>query len=199
VEETDAIVQKEVHVCLNKKKINASEKKKQQLDPELVKRTVGNLMRAPAQLDDNNVRTLKKTVIATKRNTRATAAAAKKKETLQKVKKSVPQLGEQAKQSLAPLKVFSDDIVDENGMVRGTKIGDYMPADVHFESMEEVATYRYGHPLVKPGTSLTTMMRRLQTWYLDCCKSSSGQDNLFIMVKENQDDLVAIGLVPVQF
>ena len=94
-------------------------------------------------LDDNNVRTLKKTVIATKRNTRATAAAAKKKETLQKVKKSVPQLGEQAKQSLAPLKV-SDNIVDENGMVRGTNIEDYLPDDVQFESVEEVGKFQYG-------------------------------------------------------
>jgi hypothetical protein len=113
--------------------------------------------------------------------------------------KNVPQLGEKAKQSLAPLKVFSDDIVDVEGMAPGTKIGDYMPADIQFESMEEVYTYRYGHPLVKPGTPLTTMMRRLHNWYLDCCKSSGGLDNLFVMVKENQDDLVAIGLVPVQF
>ena len=156
-------------------------------------------MRAPAMLDDNNVRTLKKTVIA-KRNTRATAAAAKKKETLQKVKKSVPQLGEQAKQSLAPLKVFSDDIVDENGMVRGTNIEDYLPDDVQFESaVEEVGKFQYGHSLVNPGTPLTTMMRRLHTWYLDCCKSAGGQDSIWIQVKENQDDLVAIGLMPVPF
>ena len=102
---------------------------------------------------------------------------------------------------VAPLKVLRDDIVDENGMVRGTKIGDYMPNDVQFESMEEVYiyTYRYGHPLVKPGTPLTTMMRRLQIWYLDCCKSSGGLDNLFVQVKDNNDDLVGIGLVPIHF
>ena len=155
-------------------------------------------MQAPVLLDDNNVRILKKTVIA-KRNTRATAAAAKKKETLQKVKKSVPQLGEQAKQSLAPLKVFSDDIVDENGMVRGTNIEDYLPDDVQFESVEEVGKFQYGHSLVNPGTPLTTMMRRLHTWYLDCCKSAGGQDSIWIQVKENQDDLVAIDLMPVPF
>ena len=115
------------------------------------------------------------------RKTRTTAAD--KRRVTQKVKK-VPQLGEQAKQSLAPLMLFSDDIVDENGMVRGTNIGDYMPNDVQFESMEEVYvyTYRYGHPLVKPGTPrpLTTMMRRLDNWYLDCCKSSGGLGNLFV-------------------
>ena len=166
------------------------------LDPKIVKRTVENLRRPPPPpLDDNNVRILKKTVREA-RKTRTTAAD--KRRVTQKVK-TVPQLGEQAKQSLAPLKVFSDDIVDENGMVRGTKIGDYMPNDVEFESMEEVYTYRYGHPLVKPGTPLTTMMRRLHNWYLDCCKSSGGQDNLFVQVKENQDDLVAIGLLPIQF
>ena len=154
-----------------------------------------NLFRAPVPLDENNVHILKKTLIEA-RKTRTTASA--KKRVTQKGKR-VPQLGEQAKQSLAPLKVFSDDIIDENGMVRGTKIDDYMPDDVHFESREELAKYRYGHPLVKPGTPLTTMMRRLQTWYLDCCKSSDGLDNLFIQVKENQDDLVAIGLLPVPF
>ena len=154
-------------------------------------------MRAPVPLDDNNVRILKKTVIA-KRNTRATAAAAKKRVT-QKGKKSVPQLGEQAKQSLAPLKVFSDDdIVDENGMVRGTNIEDYLPDNVQFESLEEVGTYQYGHPLVNPGTPLTTMMRRLHTWYLDCCKLG-GADSIFVVVKKNQDDLVAIDLFPVPF
>ena len=169
MEETAAIVRGEVDAFLNKKK-NAPQKNK--LDPELVKRTVGNLMRAPVLLDDNNVHILKKIVIA-KRNTRATTAA-KKRETVQKVKKSVLQLGEQAKQSLAPLKVFSDDIVDENGMVRGTNIEDYLPDNVQFESMEEVGTYRYGHSLVNPSTPLTTMMRRLHTWYLDCCKSAGG-------------------------
>ena len=85
-------------------------------------------------------------------------------------------------------------------MVRGTNIGDYMTNDVQFESLEEVYTYRYGHPLVKPGTPpLTTMMRRLHNWYLDCCKSFGGLDNLFVQVKDNNDDLVGIGLVPVHF
>src|SRR3954468_8287859 len=87
------------------------------LDPEVVKRSVDNLMRAPPPpLDDNNVRILKKTVIEA-RETRTTAAT--KRRVTQKGRK-VPQLGEQAKQSLAPLKVFSNDIVDEYGMVRGT-------------------------------------------------------------------------------
>ena len=105
------------------------------LDPEIVKRTVDNLMRPPAPpLDENNVRILKKTVREA-RKTRTTAAD--KRRVTQKVKKN-SQLGEQAKQSLAPLKVFSDDIVDENGMVCGTKIDDYMPYDVRFVSMEEV-------------------------------------------------------------
>jgi len=180
MEETEAIVRGQVDAFLNKKK-NASPPLKNKLDPELVKRTVDNLMRAPVPLDDNNVRILKKTVIA-KRNTRATAAAAKKRVT-QKGKKSVPQLGEQAKQSLAPLKVFSDDdIVDENGIVRGTNIEDYLPDNVQFESLEEVGTYRYGHSLVNPGTPLTTMMQRLHTWYLDCCKSG-GPDSIFVVVK----------------
>ena len=169
------------------------------LDPEIVKCTVENLRRPPSPpLDDNNVRILKKTVREARKS--RTTAADQRRVTVQKLK-TVPQLGEQAKQSVAPLKVLSDDIFDENGMVRGTKIGDYMPDDVQFESLEEEEyKYQYGHPLYKPGTPpLTTMMRRLHTWYMDCCKSSGGQDNLFVMGKENQDDLVAIGLVPVQF
>jgi hypothetical protein len=46
-------------------------------------------MRAPVPLDDDNVRILKKTVIA-KRNTRATAAAAKKRVTQKGKKISSP-------------------------------------------------------------------------------------------------------------
>src|SRR3954464_6735719 len=104
------------------------------LGPEVVKRTVDNLMRAPEPpLDDNNVHILKKTATRA-RKTRTTAA--NKRRVTQKGRK-VPQLGEQAKQLLAPLQVFSDDIVDEYGMVRGTNISDYMPNDVDFESMEE--------------------------------------------------------------
>ena len=92
----------------------------------------------------------------------------------------------------------SDIVVD--GMAPGTKIGDYMPADEHFEPLEEEYKYRYGHPLVKPGTPLSTMMQRLHEWYLDYCKSSD-IDNLLVMVKENndQDDLIGLGLLPVHF
>ena len=92
----------------------------------------------------------------------------------------------------------SDIVVD--GMAPGTKIGDYMPDDVQFDSVvEEVGKFQYGHSLVKPGTPLTTMMRKLHSWYLDCCKSAGGQDSIFVQVKENQDELIAIDLLPVPF
>src|SRR4051794_23205782 len=113
-----------------------------------------------------------------KRQRKSGTTAAAKRRVTQKGEK-VPQLGEQANQSCPPLKVFSDDIVVD-GMAPGTKIGDYMSDDVQFELLEEEYKYRYGHPLVKPGTPLSTMMRRLHEWYLDYCKSS-GIDNLLVM------------------
>ena len=45
-------------------------------------------------------------------------------------------------------------------MVPGySNLGDYLPDDVHYEFLEvEEHKYEYGKPLVKDGTTLTTMM-----------------------------------------
>ena len=84
-------------------------------------------------------------------------------------------------------------------MVPGTNIGDYMPDDVHFDSLGVDYKYWYGYPLVKPDyPPLTTMMRRLHEWYMDFCKSS-GIDNLMLKVKEDEHDLVGITELCVPF
>ena len=83
-------------------------------------------------------------------------------------------------------------------MLPGTNPGDYMTDDdaIIFETME-VDTFKLPHmkPLVKPGTPLTTMMRRFHAWYMDIC-SKSGTDTLTLRVKE-EHDLVGIDLLSV--
>ena len=70
------------------------------------------------------------------------------------------QLGEQAKQSCPPLKVPSDIVANDPGMVPGyNNLGDYLPDDVHYDFLEvDEPRYEYGKPLVKDERSLTTMM-----------------------------------------
>ena len=63
---------------------------------------------------------------------------------------------------MPPLKVSSDIVVANvpAGMVPGTNLGDYLPEDAHFDTMEvDEHKYWYGKPLVRPGhPPLTTMI-----------------------------------------
>ena len=83
--------------------------------------------------------------------------------------KTIPQLGEQEKQSCPLLKVFAD-ITNYPGIVEanpGITLGDYLCDDIEF-SMAKVVTHKYqnGQPLVKPNQlpHLSTMMRRFHDW-----------------------------------
>ena len=111
----------------------------------------------------------------------------------------IRQLGEQANQSLPPLKVSSNIIANHPRMVPGTNPADYRPDDAHFDTMEvDDFNYRHGKPFVKPGhPPVTTMMRRFHNWYMKTY-SESGQDTLTLRVKE-EHDLVGIDLLSVQF
>ena len=80
-----------------------------------------------------------------------------------KEREKIPQLSEQAKQSCPPLNVSTDIVANLPGMLPGTNPGDYMTDDDanFFETMEVVTLrFEHGKPLVRPGTSLTTMMQR---------------------------------------
>ena len=82
-------------------------------------------------------------------------------------------------------------------------LGDYLPDDAHFDIMEvDEFKYEYGKPLVKDGTTLTTMMRRFHDWYMETCRKFAGEkkmDTLTLKVKEDQHDLVGIEQLSVPF
>jgi hypothetical protein len=113
--------------------------------------------------------------------------------------KTIPQLGEQEKQSCPPLKV-SSDIANHPGLLPGTNLGDYVGDDVQFETLEAVEIFRYEHgkPLVKPDhPPLTTMMRRLHDWYLESCRKN-GTDSLMLRIKEGHG-LIGAEVMPIEF
>ena len=67
-----------------------------------------------------------------------------------------------------------------------------------FGTMEvDIFRFEHGKPLIRPGTSLTTMMRRFHDWYMDIC-TKSGKNTLSLSVKE-EHDLVGIDLLSVPF
>ena len=90
-----------------------------------------------------------------------------------------------------------DIFANHTGILPGTNPADYMhDDDAHFDITEvDKFKYEYGKPLVKDGTTLTTMMRRFHDWYMETCrKQSAGKkiDTLTLKVKEDQHDLVGI-------
>ena len=89
----------------------------------------------------------------------------------------IAQLGEQADQSCPPLKVSSDIVANDPGMVPGySNLEDYLPDDVHYDFLEvEEHQYHYGKPLVKDEKSITTMMRRFHDWYMKTYRESGGR------------------------
>ena len=67
-----------------------------------------------------------------------------------------------------------------------------------FGTMEvDILRFEHGKPLVRPGTSLTTMMRRFHDWYMHICKKS-GKNTLSLSIKE-EHDLFGIDLLLVPY
>ena len=67
-----------------------------------------------------------------------------------------------------------------------------------FGTMEvDIFRFEHGKPLIRPGTSLTMMMRRFHDWYMDICRKS-GKNTLSLSVKE-EHDLVGIDLLSAPF
>ena len=98
-----------------------------------------------------------------------------------------------------PLKGSSDIVANHPGILPGTNPGDY--EDAHFDIMEvDEFKYEYGKPLVKDGTTLTTMMQRFHDWYMETCRKSGKKiDTSTLKVKEDQHDLVGIEELSVPF
>ena len=130
--------------------------------------------------------------------------------------KSVAQLGEQAKQSCAPLKVISHtnvrsskyaaeeqydpEVVAQYGeaaAAQGMSIAQYL-SQLEFFPVSEVAyRYQYGKPLVKPEevNNLPTKMRRLHNWYMHATKAGANWIVLKVTEKhygKDTDDMISI-------
>ena len=62
-------------------------------------------------------------------------------------------------------------------MVPGyNNLGDYLPDDVHYDFLEvDEHKYQYGKPLVRDGTTPTTMMQKFHDWYMKTCSESGGR------------------------
>ena len=94
----------------------------------------------------------------------------------------------------------SDIVANLPGVLPGTNPADYMTDEdaMIFETMEvDPFRFKHGKPLVRPGTSLTTMMQRFHDWYMDICRKS-GKNTLPLSVKEDHD-LVGIDVLLVAY
>ena len=103
--------------------------------------------------------------------------------------KTVPQLGEQAVQSIPPLKVSTDKVVTNADREMAREMGvivEQLLGIEEFPTMDpkELAwKYVLGNPLVRPDEVelLPTQMRRLHDWYLREIKA--GRESLMVKVK----------------
>ena len=97
----------------------------------------------------------------------------------------------------------SDIVANHPGILPGTNPADYLPDDAHFNTMEvDEFKYKYGKPLVKDGTTLTTMMRRFHDWFMETCRKFAGEkkmDILTLKVKDDHHDIVGIEQLSVPF
>ena len=91
------------------------------------------------------------------------------------------------------------DIVDPRMVPGNGNVDDYLPGDVHYDTMEvQIHRYEYGKPLVKDERSLPMMMFRFHDWYMKTCRESEGTNILTLRVRE-EHDLVGIELLNVPF
>ena len=116
--------------------------------------------------------------------------------------KSVDQLGQQKKQSISPLKVYSNtevrpstgvgEQIDQEfialygqaAAAAGMSIPQYLQTLEHFPSSDCEYMYRHGNPLVRLGeeNNLPTKMRRVHSWYMAASKES--QDWIVMGVRD---------------
>ena len=146
-----------------------------------------NLENPPPRLSGDYDRSILKAVRRKKLKSTATSG------------RSVPQLGEQKKQSIPPLIVQGSntqvagssrgahDDVDpefvvmygEAAAARGMTIAQYLD---QLEVQELAYKYQYGRPLVKPELvkELPTKMQRVHKWYMEATKKSANWINIGI-------------------
>ena len=111
-------------------------------------------------------------------------------------KRDVPQLGEQAKQSISPLKVYTRE--ELFAMEAGVSLNELLTGDIP-KATEFAWKFKEGEDPVKPEKYelLTTQMKNLHRWYLDDAKQGRkilyaqvgkdhflGQDEIHIEMEE---------------
>jgi hypothetical protein len=152
-------------------------------DPK-TKKWVISFLEQPSQEEinrkDDYTRCLKRVKRSGKSRTTSSGASGRK---------HVAQLGEQANQSISPLKVPRDDQVftatleqiraAEFAKEAGITLSQLEGGEI--QAAKEVWKWQYGKPLVEPQLVklLPTHMRKLHDWYLDICK----EDRRTIVVK----------------
>ena len=96
--------------------------------------------------------------------------------------KTVPQLGEQAMQSIPPLKVNTDKVTDAARDI-GISV-DQLLGNEEVPMADVAWQYAPGKSLVRPEQvpHLSTQMRRLHEWYMKEVKN--GREMLMVKVKE---------------
>ena len=128
----------------------------------------------------------------------------------------VPQLGQQKKQSISPLKVYSNTEVGPStgageqidpefialygqaAAAAGMSIPQYLQTLEHFSSFDLQYQYRHGHPLIRPGeeNNLPTKMRRVHSWYM---KESAKSENWIYVHFKNKHFGHGNGEVMIEF
>ena len=128
-------------------------------------------------MPDNYVRTLQKQIEMNK--TSRSASGSKSSKSASGKRSDVPQLGEQAKQSIPSLKVLSENVpqvlqqdMEEAGKLAaamGVTVAELLGSqDDKLPKADVVPTYVAGKPLVSDEklAQLPTHMRNLHDWYL---------------------------------
>jgi hypothetical protein len=169
-EENKRISQAEVKQHFAPKRAEPREK----LDPAVVSKFVDNLSNPESPLRSDYDRQIIK------------ADARQQSGSSRAPQKTVPQLGEQKKQSCSPLQVFSDTqktnppVLDYEQQLQraadelGVTFIQYLSmVQNDLPTGDEIYQYQYGKSLVRAEEvpHLPTKMRRLHKWYLNFCKT----------------------------
>ena len=157
---------------------------------ETVLKVVRNLSTGPPplpDLPDDYIRCIQKTYSQQRQEEEAAYKLKREQERTAKSGKQVAQLGEQANQSIPPLKVMPDkEVHHDTG-----RIGDSgYPIEYQY-----AWTYVNGKSLVRPEAVqfLTTQLRQLHQWYMKAAKA--GHDHLWVAYRKEhyfRDDAIYV-------
>lgn len=159
------------------------------LDPVLVERTLRNLTRPTAEqiLPDYDRTIIKARDAQVPPHVLRARNIPKPKD--RPYGQGVPQLGQQEKQSCAPLRVCSDvprpkkltnKQIKKAADELGVTMAEYLGSLIEYPIAEVKYKYKHGEPFVKPEKvpNLPTKMRRLNAWYMEAAKEGKNWINL---------------------